>query len=408
MNEEAQSRARALLALTGLLALLGLAALTATARAAEPLPPQGPSPPGANNFSCKPPARHPYPVVLVHGTFGNMQNSWNAIAPALERLGYCVFALDYGNGAQKGINGVGDIPTSARQLDTFIEKVRSATHAPKVSIVGHSQGGMMPRYYIEFLGGARKVDDLVGLSPSNHGTTNPAAPLGGANCPACVQQVAGSPFMQHLNAGDQTPAPVTYSVIETRNDEVVTPYQSEFLPTASTQGRVRNVLLQDRCPTDATDHIGIIHDGVAIEYMLRALGRPGPVDAGHQPDCSGRSVSTFPDSSSVREAGTAAKRGRLRIGRIGGSARRTRARRLPVRVLSNGSGMHDVVVTIHLNSSRGPALGRSRRFSVASNRVVSVRLKRQLRARGRYVAVAVGRDAAGRRVGASRYFGLRR
>ena len=40
-------------------------------------------------------------------------------------------------------------------------------------MVGHSQGGMMPRYYIKFLGGADKVDDLVGLAPSNHGTSNP-------------------------------------------------------------------------------------------------------------------------------------------------------------------------------------------------------------------------------------------
>ena len=39
-----------------------------------------------------------------------------------------------------------------------------------MSLVGHSQGGMMPRYYLKFLGGVGKVDDLVGLVPSNHGT----------------------------------------------------------------------------------------------------------------------------------------------------------------------------------------------------------------------------------------------
>ena len=30
---------------------------------------------------------------------------------------------------------------------------------------------MMPRYYLKFLGGASKVNTLVGLAPSNHGTT---------------------------------------------------------------------------------------------------------------------------------------------------------------------------------------------------------------------------------------------
>jgi triacylglycerol lipase len=186
-----------------LLTLLAFCCVAATAAAAEPLPPQGASPPGSNNFSCRPPARHPYPVVLVHGTLGNMQVSWNAIAPALERLGYCVFALDYGNGPTNGVNGVGDIPTSARQLQTFVNVVLNKTHSPKVSIVGHSQGGMMPRYYAKFLGGAAKIDDLVGLSPSSHGTTNPAALPAGPFCPACAQQAVGSDFLKHLNAGDR-------------------------------------------------------------------------------------------------------------------------------------------------------------------------------------------------------------
>ena len=52
-----------------------------------------------------------------------------------------------------------------------MNKVLAATGAKKVDLVGHSQGGMMPRYYIKNLGGASKVNTLVGLAPSNHGTT---------------------------------------------------------------------------------------------------------------------------------------------------------------------------------------------------------------------------------------------
>src|SRR4051794_21819637 len=96
-------------------------AAPASAAASEPLPPQGAPPPGANDFSCKPPAKHPYPVVLVHGTYLNMALSWNAAAPALTRLGYCVFALDYGS------NATGDIPKSAAQLATFVDKVLKET-----------------------------------------------------------------------------------------------------------------------------------------------------------------------------------------------------------------------------------------------------------------------------------------
>ena len=107
----------------------------------------------------------------------------------------------------------------------------AATGARKVSLVGHSQGGMMPRYYLKFLGGAGKVDDLIGLAPSNHGTSNPGALLldGAGVCDSCGQQATGSAFMTNLNAGDETPGNVSYTVVETRYDEVVIPYTSAFL-----------------------------------------------------------------------------------------------------------------------------------------------------------------------------------
>ena len=84
----------------------------------------------------------------------------------------------------------------------------AATGARKVSMVGHSQGGMMPRYYLKFLGGAGKVDDLIGLSPSNHGTSNPGALLldGVGACDSCAQQATGSAFITHLNAATRRPA----------------------------------------------------------------------------------------------------------------------------------------------------------------------------------------------------------
>src|SRR3954449_6757929 len=126
------------------------------------------SPPGANDFSCKPSAAHPRPVVLVHGTFADMSDSWQALSPLLANNGYCVFALDYGaaNGSGAvGIYGIGDIRQSAAELSAFVDDVLAATGATKVDLVGHSQGGMMPRYYLKNLGGSAKVGTLLGLSP---------------------------------------------------------------------------------------------------------------------------------------------------------------------------------------------------------------------------------------------------
>ena len=64
------------------------------------------SPPGANDFSCKPSAAHPRPVILVHGTFADMSDSWQALSPLLYDHGYCVFALNYGAYAGAGSLGI--------------------------------------------------------------------------------------------------------------------------------------------------------------------------------------------------------------------------------------------------------------------------------------------------------------
>lgn len=254
---------------------VAVAVLVATGVAAVPAA-AAPPPPGANDWSCTPSAAHPRPVVLVHGTFENRFDNWQALSPLLKANGYCVFALDYGsyNGSGAlGIYGVGDIPTSAGQLDAFIDRVRSATGTAEVDVVGHSQGGMMPRWYLKFLGGAAEVHTLVGLSPSNHGTTLnglfnlPNSDVATGGCPACRQQRAGSDFMRRLNAGGDTVSGVSYTVIQTRYDEVVTPYTSAFLSGPA----VTNILLQDQDPSNTADHTRIPYDPLALSDVLAAL-----------------------------------------------------------------------------------------------------------------------------------------
>ncbi|GAB2912174.1 MULTISPECIES: esterase/lipase family protein [Streptomyces] len=235
---------------------------------------------GWNDYACKPSSAHPRPVVLVHGTFANSVDNWLGLAPYLVNRGYCVYSLDYGQ--LPGVpffNGLGPIEKSAQQLDTFVDRVLASTGAAEVDLVGHSQGGMMPRYYLKFLGGAAEVNALVGIAPSNHGTTlggltqlldyfPGAADLLSTATPALADQVVGSPFLKKLNAGGDTVPGVTYTVIATKYDEVVTPYRSQFL----TGPNVRNVVVQDLCAADLSEHaaIGII-DRIAFHEVTNAL-----------------------------------------------------------------------------------------------------------------------------------------
>lgn len=54
------------------------------------------SAPGENDWTCRPSAAHPRPVVLVHGTGGNAATNWVTYAALLHNNGYCVYALTYG------------------------------------------------------------------------------------------------------------------------------------------------------------------------------------------------------------------------------------------------------------------------------------------------------------------------
>ncbi|MGX5208763.1 esterase/lipase family protein [Streptomyces violaceus] len=242
---------------------------------------------GWNDYSCKPSAAHPRPVVLVHGTLGNSIDNWLGLAPYLKVRGYCVFSLDYGQ--LEGVpffHGLGPVEKSAGQLKDFVGKVLAATGAAETDVVGHSQGGMMPRYYLRFLGGAAQVNALVGIAPSNHGTTlngfanllpyfPGAADLLAKNTPALADQVAGSDFLKRLNAGGDTVPGVRYTVIATKYDEVVTPWRSQYLSGPD----VRNVLLQDLCPVDLSEHVAIgLFDRIAFHEVANALdpGRARP------------------------------------------------------------------------------------------------------------------------------------
>jgi triacylglycerol esterase/lipase EstA (alpha/beta hydrolase family) len=235
---------------------------------------------GWNDYSCKPSAAHPRPVVLVHGTLGNSVDNWLGLAPYLKNRGYCVYSLDYGRlDGVPFFHGLGPVEKSAEELSAFVDKVLAATGAAETDLVGHSQGGMMPRYYLKFLGGASKVNALVGIAPSNHGTTllgltrllphfPGAEHLLNEATPALIDQVAGSDLLTKLNEGGDTVPGVRYTVIATKYDQVVTPYRSQYLSGPN----VRNVLLQDLCPVDLSEHLAIgLTDRIAFHEVNNAL-----------------------------------------------------------------------------------------------------------------------------------------
>lgn len=282
--------------------------------AGSPLPPSfdqmGPPPPGANDWSCTPSADHPRPVVLIHGTDMTMASTWSELSPELAEQGYCVFALDYGKQTafwDPSIVawGVGDITQSANELELFVDAVLAATGAPQVDMIGHSQGGVVARQYLKFNGGAdavapgsNKVDNLVTLGATNHGTNFnglqglfvAAKSLGMPHILseqlffgiAGSQQLIGSPLLSRLNANGEALPSVKYTVVATRFDEIVTPPERTFLDPSS--GSVNNVWVQDVCPSSTASHLGLTSDPTVASIVESVLDPE--YAATHAPACS--------------------------------------------------------------------------------------------------------------------------
>ncbi|MCZ4499349.1 MAG: estB [Marmoricola sp.] len=241
--------------------------------------------PGTNDWSCRPSAAHPRPVVLVHGTGGNRSTNWQTYGPLLKNNGYCVFAFTYGALPApypvSALGGFGDMRASAAVMKTFVGKVLASTGASKVDLIGHSQGTLMPNYWVKYLGGASKVGTYISLASLWHGTLlgTPVTALAGLFgiapdkvpvCTACAQFAPGTGFMKQIRAGGVAAPGVRYVNIVTRYDELVLPYTSGIEPGMT------NIVLQDHCKLDFADHLEIAADRNASIFVLNALDPAHP------------------------------------------------------------------------------------------------------------------------------------
>ena len=209
------------------------------------------------------------PVLLVHGTAVTREQNWGwGYWPALQSAGFEVCWVQLPNQA------TGDIQISAEYVARAVE-VMADRSGTKVDIIGHSQGGLSPRWAIKYFPSGALVDDYVGFASPNHGSAAADRRIRrDGTCPAaCWQMRPGSEFISALNAGDETPGTISYTNVFTTNDELVVPYTSSELDGAS------NVVVQDVCRGRPIDHFLIAGDAVTWELAVDALTNDGGADS---------------------------------------------------------------------------------------------------------------------------------
>ncbi|MDR0478418.1 MAG: alpha/beta fold hydrolase, partial [Burkholderiaceae bacterium] len=245
------------------------------------------NPPLTNNWSCKPTAAHPEPVVFIHGTFENAYSNWAGMAPIIAAQGYCVYALNDGNTGYPSLHGTGDMVASSAQIAAFIAQVRTATGAAHVALIGHSQGGAQARYYADLLAPAGEVDTVIMIAPSNHAVTLSGLTtlgnligvpqlLDALKMPGQAQQSdPKSPFYVQLNGNGETRPGINYTVIATTYDEVATPYTQAFI-TAGPGATVDNITLQNVCAQDLSEHLSASYSKNVAQIILNKLDPANP------------------------------------------------------------------------------------------------------------------------------------
>ncbi|MCT1635777.1 triacylglycerol lipase [Corynebacterium pseudodiphtheriticum] len=244
-----------------------------------------------DDWSARPSSEKPWPIILIHGTV-DTKGVWQELGTELRADGWCVFAPDYGK------RGTAAMEESAVQLGAYIEAVRTITGAEQVILIGHSQGGLLARYWMRTSGQARYVKHLVSLGAPNHGTTMGGilSPLVTNNLtenimhsliqhwfgPVGFQQITGSEIFAVFNNGaddrdgdggarygsGELEDGVDYTCIASRQDTVVQPPETCFLNGPAHQ--VRNVWVQDIIP-----RANVQHQDLPMNKHVRAIIRTG-------------------------------------------------------------------------------------------------------------------------------------
>ena len=228
------------------------------------------------------------PILLVPGTTVTpvQDFSWNwERSLAAQSWPFCTVTLPG--------SAMGDIQVAGEYVVYAIRTMHQVA-GRRIEIVGHSQGGMVPRWALRFWPDTRQmVDDVVGLAPSNHGT-----PVANGACipdcaPAIWQQRSNANFIAALNSRQETFSGISHTVVYTHADEVLPPnLNSNGTSSLHTGGgAISNIAIQDVCPLDVADHIGVgSYDNTAYAIAIDALTHQGPAAAARV----GRSVCLKP------------------------------------------------------------------------------------------------------------------
>jgi len=160
------------------------------------------------------------PILLIHGYVCN-GGVWAPLRPVLHRAGFhnlYTVNLD---------PTFGSIDQFAESVRVRVDEILEETGAEKVTLIGHSMGGLIARAYVQRHGGYRTVRQIITLGTPHHGTVFAKSGIG----VDARQMEPKSAWLVELNS--EAPKPVPITSIWSTHDNIVAPQDSAHLPHAA-------------------------------------------------------------------------------------------------------------------------------------------------------------------------------
>ncbi|MEO0968636.1 MAG: alpha/beta fold hydrolase [Cyanobacteria bacterium J06639_18] len=158
------------------------------------------------------------PVLLVHGIW-DTGKVFRKMSSCLKQQGRDVYDIDLVPN-----NGDAALEELAQQLANHIKTNFNSDRA--LDLVGFSMGGIVSRYYVQRLGGIKRVQKFITISSPHYGTR--VAYLSQRR--GAKQMRPGSAFLKDLNQDMSILKQVDYTSIWTPLDMMIVPANSSKMP----------------------------------------------------------------------------------------------------------------------------------------------------------------------------------
>ena len=189
------------------------------------------------------------PVLFVHGLACNRGN-WLWFRRQLIDRGYRAFTMDC-------TPPVSRIARYGAQIANAVDEIIAATGARRVTLIGHSQGGLSIRAYLDQYG-AGKIDQVITLGAPHRGTWLALLAVG----PNAADMREGGEWLTGLSAREEKRSATPYdkfACIFTYHDNLVAPQLNAVLPGSKT------------IALSGIGHLSLALSPTAVAHVLAAL-----------------------------------------------------------------------------------------------------------------------------------------